>query len=71
MDFAVRIHSLRRRQHLSQAELVKKLGLTARGYQDMELGSLPKYENLLRIAGFYDVSVDRLMGRTENREGNR
>lgn len=42
-----------------------------RGYQEMELGSLPRYENLLRIADYYDVSVDWLMGRTENRYAHR
>ena len=71
MNFAERIRKLRRAEHLSQAEFAKRIGLTMRGYQDMELGSLPRYENLLRIADYYDVSVDWLMGRTEKREINR
>lgn len=71
MDFAERIRRLRRAEHLSQAALAQKIGLTTRGYQDMELGSLPRYENLLRIAEYYDVSVDWLMGRTEDRYAHR
>ena len=71
MDFAERIRRLRRAEHLTQAALATKIGLTARGYQDMELGTLPRYENLLRIADFYDVSVDWLMGRTEDREAHK
>ena len=71
MEFAERIRRLRRAEHLTQAQLAEKIGLTMRGYQDMELGSLPRYENLLRIADYYDVSVDWLMGRTEKREVNR
>ncbi|MCI8910546.1 MAG: helix-turn-helix transcriptional regulator [Oscillibacter sp.] len=71
MEFAEKIRELRKSQHLTQAEVAKKVGLTTRGYQDMELGSLPRYENLLRIAEYYDVSVDWLMGRTEKREVNR
>ena len=67
MDFAERIRRLRRAEHLTQAALAQKIGLTTRGYQDIELGSLPRYENLLRIAEYYDVSVDWLMGRTEAR----
>ena len=45
--------------------------LSMRGYQDLELGAKPKYDTLLRIAEYYDVSVDWLMGRTEKREVNR
>lgn len=71
MDFAERIRRLRRAEHLTQAEFAKRVGLTMRGYQEMELGSLPRYENLLRIADYYDVSVDWLMGRTENREAHK
>ena len=71
MGFAEKIRELRKSKHLTQAELAKMVGLTTRGYQDMELGSLPRYDNLLRIAEFYDVSVDWLMGRTEKREVNR
>lgn len=71
MDFAERIRRLRRAKHLTQAELAKEIGLTMRGYQDMELGTLPRYENLLHIAEFYDVSVDWLMGRTEDRYAHR
>ena len=47
------------------------MGLSMRGYQDLELGKLPRYESLFLIAEFYDVSVDWLMGRTEKREVNR
>lgn len=71
MEFAEKIRRLRRERHLTQAELAAQVGLTMRGYQDMELGALPRYENLLRIAEFHDVSVDWLMGRTEKREVNR
>lgn len=71
MDFAERIRRLRKAEHLSQAALAQRIGLTTRGYQDMELGSLPRYENLLRIAEYYDVSVDWLMGRTEDRYAHR
>lgn len=71
MDFAERVRRLRRAEHLTQAALAQKIGLTTRGYQDIELGSLPRYENLLRIAEYYDVSVDWLMGRAEDRYAHR
>ena len=66
--FEERIRLLRGEQGLTQAEVAREVGLSTRGYQDLELGRLPKYETLLRIADFYEVSVDWLMGRTQRRE---
>lgn len=71
MEFADRIRKLRREQHLTQAEFAKRVGLTTHGYPDIELSSLPRYGSLLRIAEYYDVSLDWLTGRTEKRELNR
>lgn len=47
------------------------MGLSARGYQDLELGATPRGDTLLAIAEFYGVSIDWLMGRTDTREVNR
>lgn len=69
--FAEKIRMLRKERNLSQAAAGKGMGLSMRGYQDLELGKLPRYESLFLIAEFYDVSVDWLMGRTEKREVNR
>lgn len=65
--FAEKLRLLRGERHLTQAEAAERVGLSARGYQDLELGVKPRYDALLRIADFYGVSVDWLMGRTENR----
>ena len=62
-----KIRLLRSERHLTQADVAEQVGLSARGYQDLELGAKPRYDALLRIADFYGVSVDWLMGRTENR----
>ena len=56
---------------MTQIQAAQEIGISMRGYQDMELGTLPRYERLLRIADYYDVSVDWLMGRTENRESHK
>ena len=69
--FAEKIRMLRKELHMTQIEFAQKVGLTPRGYQNMELGSEPRYKSLLRIADACDVSVDWLMGRTEKREINR
>ena len=71
MEFAEKIRMLRKEKRMSQTALGEKVGLSMRGYQDLELGAKPKYDTLLRIADYFDVSVDWLMGRTEKREVNR
>ena len=69
--FSEKIRQLRKDRHLTQAEVAKEIGLSARGYQDLELGAKPRYDALLHIADFYDVSVDWLMGRTDNPHAHR
>ena len=69
--FAEKIRTLRREKHLTQAEVAAEVGLSARGYQDLELGAKPRYDALLHIADFYGVSADWLMGRTDNPAVNR
>ena len=69
--FSEKIRQLRKERHLTQAEVAKEVGLSARGYQDLELGAKPRYEALLHIADFFDVSVDWLMGRTDDPAVNR
>ena len=69
--FSEKIRALRKERYLTQAEVAAEVGLSARGYQDLELGAKPGFDNLLHIADFYDVSVDWLMGRTDNPAVNR
>ena len=69
--FSEKIRQLRKERHLTQAQVAQEVGLSARGYQDLELGAKPRYEALLHIADFYDVSVDWLMGRTDNPHAHR
>ena len=69
--FSEKIRQLRKDRHLTQAEVATEVGLSARGYQDLELGAKPRYDALLHIADFYDVSVDWLMGRTDNPHAHR
>lgn len=69
--FSERIRTLRSEKHLTQSTVAANVGLSARGYQDLELGATPRGDTLLAIAEFYDVSIDWLMGRTDKREVNR
>ena len=69
--FSEKIRTLRKEKHLTQAEVATQVGLSERGYQDLELGAKPTFDNLLHIADFYGVSVDWLMDRTDNPAVNR
>lgn len=66
-----RIKLLREKAKLSQAKLAATLGgvkqpVLAR----YELGSImPSYPVLVKIADYFDVSADYLLGRTDNPEG--
>ncbi len=66
--FSERIRLLREEQHLTQADVARAVGLSTRGYQDLELGSTPRGDTLLAIGNFYQVSLDWLMERTDVRE---
>jgi transcriptional regulator with XRE-family HTH domain len=65
--FSERLRILRKERKMTQVQTAQAVHMSNRGYQDLELGRKPTYENLLAIANFYDVSADWLMGRTEDR----
>lgn len=69
--FAEKIRMLRNEKEISQTAVAAEAGLSMRGYQNIELGSEPRYSSIFKIAEYYDVSVDWLMGRTEDRYAHR
>ena len=71
MTFSDKIRRLRKERKMSQPAVAAEMGLSMRGYQNLELGTETRYTSLLRVAEFYDVSVDWLMGRTENRDAHK
>ena len=72
MIFNERIKILRRERALTQTQAAEAGKMTLRAYQRLENeGAKPHYDSLLYLADFYGVSVDWLMGRTEQREVNR
>lgn len=71
MELSDKIKMLRKELRMSQPAVAAEMGLSMRGYQNLELGTEPRYSSLLHVADFYDVSVDWLMGRTENRNAHK
>ena len=67
-----RIQDLRTDADLSQKQLSETLHISQRSYSHYETGSrnIP-VEMLIRLANYYDISVDYLVGRTDKKEMNK
>lgn len=58
------IKYVRELKNLTQKQCADKFNITLRAWQTYEQGvSEPKYELLCKIADFFDVSIDYLLGR--------
>ena len=64
-----RIHDLREDSDLSQKEISEILHVSQRSYSHYETGSrgIP-IETLIRLADYYNTSIDYLVGRTNRKE---
>ena len=61
--FKERLKELRVERKLSQADLAKELNVSQRSISSWETGfRQPDFETLERIAKFFDVSADYLLG---------
>lgn len=71
MNFGVRLRELRKERGLTQAELAKLLSIGESTISFYESGKRqPDYETLIRLADFFNVSVDYLIGRTDNKNNS-
>lgn len=69
MDFSVNLRALRQARGMSQSELAKELDVSSGLIGFYETGGRrPSYEQLERIAKFFDVGLDYLMGRDPEKE---
>ena len=66
-----RIQDLRTDADLSQRQLSEILHISQRSYSHYVSGSrnIP-IEMLIRLANYYDISIDYLVGRTDKKEMN-
>lgn len=68
-NVAERIKATAKSQNISVKEMLKNVGLGFNTMSNMK-NSMPKADNLARIADFFDCSVDYLLGRTDNPQIN-
>lgn len=72
MIFNERVILLRKERELTQSRAAEELNMPMVSYQRLESdGSKCNYDALIKIADYYNVSVDWLMGRTDVREVTR
>lgn len=63
-----RLKTLRKEKGYTQGQVAIYCDITEKTYQNYELMTRePKIEILIRIADFYNVSLDYLVGRTDER----
>lgn len=71
-SFNINLKSLRTAKKVFQKDLSDLLGVTVRQYQRYESGEQePNIDGLIALADYFDVSIDYLVGRTDNPEINR
>lgn len=70
--FKNRFIELRKEKKLSQKAIAENIRIGLRSYQRYEYGERkPDSDVLLAVAEYYNVSVDYLLGRTDNPEVNK
>jgi len=68
-SFTDRLKILRNEKKLKQTEMASYLGLNVRTYQDYEYGNvIPNALMLIKLAEYFSVSVDFLLGLSDTRE---
>ncbi|WP_313430894.1 helix-turn-helix domain-containing protein [Siminovitchia terrae] len=68
---STRLTSLRKGKKKTQLEMADYLGITRPAYTAYERGTRqPDYEILQKLADFFEVSTDYLLGRTDSKENN-
>lgn len=71
MEFAERLKTLRKQVKLTQAQIAEKLDISQQAYASWERGAKkPTQENLVKIAQVLNVSVDFLVGNSEEKLDN-
>ena len=71
MAFAERLKELRKQANLTQVELAKRLGIGQSSYADWERGrKKPTQEHLVKISQVFSVSIDYLVGNSEEKSND-
>lgn len=65
--YGERMRKLRKERKIPEKKLAELMGVKIRGYQFYESETTePTINALIALADFYDVTIDYLVGRTDN-----
>lgn len=68
LKLSERLHSLRKERMLTQTDAAKAVGISMKSYCRYEAGERePTASVLVRIADFYNVTTDYLLGRSDEK----
>lgn len=71
LSFSARIKECRTSANLTQVAAAKEFNLAWRTWQDYEAGKrTPPLNTLIALADYFDVSLDYLVGRSDNPKVN-
>ena len=72
MEFSQRLKELRQTKKVKQKELAELFSITPRTWRFYEAGKRePNIASLIKIADYFDISIDFLVGRTDNPKTNK
>ena len=72
MNLSERLVELKQSRDLLQKSIANDIGVSLRAYQYYERGERePNVSVLIALADYFDVSIDYLVGRTDNPKINR
>lgn len=67
MSFSNRLISLRKSRNITQKQVCNAIGMSEPAYQRYEYGQRePAYQKLIALADYFDVSIDYLVGRSDD-----
>ena len=70
--FNERLKMIRKSRNKTQKDVAVDVKLGERNYQSFEYGKIkPSFDTLLLLAEYFNVSIDYLVGRTDNPEINK
>ncbi|MCL2081856.1 MAG: helix-turn-helix domain-containing protein [Oscillospiraceae bacterium] len=66
-DFGKHLKTVRKSRNLTQKQLAESIGASESGVQNYELGTRkPTFDMLIALADYFDVSLDYLVGRSDD-----
>ena len=68
MTLSERLKFLRKQKKITQEELAKQINVERSTVGKYETGTTPSMEILIRIANYFDITIDYLLGNTDTKE---